>query len=102
MSDIKAEDLDYHQRKALRRLGRGKSINRSMLNDPVIERLYSLDHITPPPNLDDLPYPLDMFAWCDWEEAVRGEGPRLNELGKKVLASLEEIRNDHYNTQEKK
>ena len=94
MSDIKAEDLGRQQRKALRRLGRGKSINRSMYNDPIIEQLYSMDHITPPPNLDDLPYPQSMFAWCDWEEAVRGEGPRLNELGKKVLASLEGIRED--------
>ena len=54
--------LDYAQRKALRRLGRGQSINRTMENDPVIKACYSTDHYIDPPR------GMNIVEWCDWEE----------------------------------
>lgn len=75
--------LDYMQRKALRRLGRDQTINRTMLADPVIRECYSTDHyITPHRGMN-------IVEWCDWEEKARQVNrPRLNEHGKKLLKAL--------------
>lgn len=76
--------LDYMQRKALRRLGRGQSINRTMENDPVIKACYSTDHYIDPPR------GMNIVEWCDWEEKARWVNrPRINNHGKKLLKELE-------------
>ena len=57
--------LDYAQRKALRRLGRGQTINRTMRNDPVIRECYSTEHYIYPPR------EMNIAEWCDWEAKAR-------------------------------
>ena len=77
-------DLDYAQRKALRRLGRGQTISRTMRNDPVIRECYSTDHYIYPPR------GMNIAEWCDWEaKAQCVNRPRLNSHGKKLLKELE-------------
>lgn len=78
-------DLDYMQRKALRRLGRGQTINRTMQNDPLIQQCYSTDHyITPPRGMN-------IVECCDWEGKARQVNrPRINDRGKKLLKELQE------------
>lgn len=76
--------LDYAQRKALRRLGRGQTINRTMQNDPVIRECYSTDHYIDPPQ------GMNIVEYCDWETKARWVNrPRLNSHGKKLLKELE-------------
>lgn len=76
--------LDYAQRKALRRLGRGQTINRTIRNDPVIRECYSTDHYIDPPR------GMNIVEWCDWEAKARWVNrPRLNSHGKKLLKELE-------------
>ena len=76
--------LDYAQRKALRRLGRGQTINRTMRNDPVIRECYSTEHYIYPPR------EMNIAEWCDWEAKARHiNRPRLNSHGKKLLKELE-------------
>lgn len=78
-------DLDYMQRKALRRLGRGQTINRTMQNDPVIQECYSTDHYINPPR------GMNIVEYCDWEEKARWVNrPRINDRGKKLLKELQE------------
>lgn len=85
----RAINLTYQQRKALRRLGRGQTINKSMSCDSLIQQCITRDHYTPPPNIDDLPYPESMFAWCDWAERARFTNrPRLNKFGQELLNDL--------------
>lgn len=80
--------LDYAQRKALRRLGRGQSINRTMQNDPVIKACYSTDHYIAPPR------EMNIVEYCDWETKARWVNrPRINNHGKKLLKELE-MQND--------
>lgn len=77
--------LDYMQRKALRRLGRGQTINRTMQNDPVIQQCYSTDHYIDPPRR------MNIVEYCDWEEKARQVNrPRINDRGKKMLKELQE------------
>lgn len=77
--------LDYAQRKALRRLGRGQTINRTMQKDPVIRECYSTDHYIASPR------GMNIVEWCDWEEKARWVNrPRINNHGKKLLKELEE------------
>ena len=76
--------LDYAQRKALRRLGRGQTINRTMRNDPVIRECYSTDHYIDPP------CGMNIVELCDWEAKARWVNrPRINSHGKKLLKELE-------------
>ena len=75
-------ELNYMQRKALRRLGRGKAVNRSMYNDPLIRTF--LDTTDAP----ELPEPYNVVTWTDWVHDVRDYTPQLNEAG---LAALEEL-----------
>ena len=80
--------LDYAQRKALRRLGRGQTINRTMQSDPVIRECYSTDHYIAPLR------GMNIVEWCDWEEkARRVNRPLINSHGKKLLKELE-MQND--------
>lgn len=76
------------QRKALRRLGRGQTINRTMQNDPLIRECYSIDHYIAPTR------GMNIVEWCDWEEKARQVNrPRINSHGKKLLKELE-MQND--------
>jgi len=76
--------LDYMQRKALRRLGRGQTINRTMQNDPVIQECYSTDHYINPPR------GMNVVECCDWEAKAQWVNrPRINNHGKKLLKELE-------------
>ena len=84
-------DLDYHQRKALRRIGRGKFPNRTMMDDPVIRQCYTTDHIGPPPDMTNLPFPQSMFVWCDWEAWARSQSPRLTDMGRELLSELDGV-----------
>jgi len=77
-------NLNYKQRKALRRLGRGQTINRTMRNDPIIRECYSTDHYIDPPHR------MNIVECCDWEAKARQVNhPRLNSHGKKLLKKLE-------------
>lgn len=88
-------ELDYNQRKALRRLARNKTINRSMRFDPIIKKCISTDHYIEPPDIFNTPYPQCMIEWCDWEDkAYFTNRPRINEYGKQLLAELEASNGD--------
>lgn len=77
--------LDYMQRKALRRLGRGQTINRTMQNDPLIRECYSTDHYIAPPR------GMNIVECCDWEAKAQWTNrPRINNHGKKLLKELQE------------
>jgi len=75
-------DLNYHQRKALRRLGRGQSISGRMLTDPLISQCFEWSESTEPPA------DMDIIEWCDWEARLRSVYPVLNGFGKELLAQL--------------
>lgn len=79
--------LDYMQRKALRRLGHGQTITRTMQDDPLIRECYSTDHyITPRRDMS-------IVEWCDWEaQARRVNRPRINQHGRQLLTQLEQER----------
>ena len=83
-----AKDLDFRQRKALRRIGRGQSVNRSMLDDPLVKTFY-VRNIPSPPTGDDL----NIVSWCDWESDLRFSlsHSRITPFGKEVLVELEKI-----------
>lgn len=82
--------LTYTQRKALRRLSRGQTITRTQQADPLIQECIDTTHYITPPNLDTIPYPQSMFAWCDWEEKARAHNrPRLNQHGHELLNQLD-------------
>lgn len=78
-----AEELNGRQRKALRRLGKGKSISRTDSNDPAISRCYRYN-IPKPPRGDDL----NVVTWCDWEAVAMSAKPRLTEFGQAVHDEL--------------
>lgn len=78
-----AKDLDYRQRKALRRLGKGKSITRAAARDPLLSQ-YFRHNIPKPPRGNDL----NVVSWCDWESTARGAKPQLSELGEAVYKEL--------------
>lgn len=76
--------LNYAQRKALRRLGRGQTITHTMQSDPIIRECYSTAHYINPPQGRNI------VEWCDWEaKARRVNRPRINSHGKKLLKELE-------------
>lgn len=82
--------LNKQQRKALRRLSRGKTINRSMLDDPIIRECIDTGHYIQPPNLDGVEYSQGIAMWCDWEsQATQVNRPRLNDLGRRLLEGIE-------------
>lgn len=74
--------LTYNQRKALRRLGRGQSITRTMSRDPLVQKFYTLHIPAPDPNMN-------ILEWMAWEEKVMGIRPKLTPFGRAVLAELE-------------
>lgn len=77
-------DLDYKQRKALRRLGRGQTITRTMQDDPLIRECYTTDHYIIPRR------GMTVVEWCDWEaRAWYTNRPRLNNRGRQLLKELE-------------
>ena len=76
-------ELNYAQRKALRRLGRGQTISRSMQSDPLIQECYSTDHYVA------MRKDMNIVEWCDWEAQARAiNHPRINAYGKKLLKEL--------------
>lgn len=78
-------DLTYVQRKALRRLGRGQTISRTMQNDPLIQECYSTDHYV------TLRKDMNIVEYCDWEAQARSiNHPRINDYGKQLLKELED------------
>ncbi|WP_455005647.1 hypothetical protein [Corynebacterium propinquum] len=82
--------LNKHQRKALRRLSRGQSIQRSMLDDLIIRECIDTSHYIQPPNLEGIAYPQSMIMWCDWQaKAARVNRPRLNDLGRRLLEGIQ-------------
>lgn len=86
-SDV-AKSLDYRQRKALRRIGRGKSVNKSMLSDDLVKLFYDGGVVDSPPTGDDL----NIVSWCDWEADVHFNlsHPRITPFGREVLEELGE------------
>ena len=81
-------ELNYEQRKALRRLGRVQTISRSMQSDPLIQECYSTDHYVA------MKRDMDIVEWCDWEaQAMSINHPRINDYGKKLLKELEDANN---------
>ena len=84
-SDV-AKSLDYRQRKALRRIGRGKSVNKSMLSDDLVKLFYVGGVVDSPPTGDDL----NIVSWCDWEAQVRSSlmSSRITKFGLEVLEEL--------------
>lgn len=81
-----ASELSYLQRKALRRLGRGRSIGRSMAADPLLARCFVID--SPP-----LPVHGDVMEYCDWEaRALHAFAhPALTDYGRELLSALEAL-----------
>lgn len=83
-------NLDYMQRKALRRIGRGKSISTGMGHDPIIRECFTV-------NAPDAPTgdELNVVSWCDWESAYRQavQHPQITPYGQKLLSELEEKEN---------
>ena len=80
-------ELSYEQRKALRRIARGKSISRSMQEDPLIHRCYTLDIPEHKP-LDEM----NIAEWCDFEGSLRfaSSHPVLTDFGQYLLDELEQ------------
>lgn len=80
-------NLDYMQRKALRRIGRGKSISTGMGHDPIIRECFTV-------NAPDAPTgdELNIVSWCDWETKFRWaiRHPQITPYGQKLLSELEE------------
>lgn len=82
-------DLDYKQRKALRRLGRGQTITRAMQDDPLIRECYSTEHYLTPRR------DMNVVEWCDWEAQARCVNrPRINDHGEKLLKELDGERHE--------
>lgn len=79
-----AAQLTYMQRKAVRRMGRGQSISKSQMNDPLIRELSSTDHYPAPPET------YNMCEHADWVSHMHSAQPRLNSLGTRVLQALGE------------
>lgn len=78
-------ELTYEQRKALRRIARGKSIPGRMIADPVISQCFEWSQpFTPPKPIGQM----NIIEYCDWEATVRSSYPILNEYGKQLLDSL--------------
>lgn len=76
--------LDYMQRKALRRLGRGQTLTRTMQNDPLIRECYSTSHYISPRR------DMNIVEWCDWEaRSWHANRPRINQHGRQLLKELE-------------
>lgn len=83
---MSAEALTYDQRKALRRIGRGKSISRRMMSDALISRCFewSVQTVPPKPVAE-----MNVVEYCDWEAEMRSGHPVLTDLGEQILAQLE-------------
>lgn len=82
-----AAELSYLQRKALRRLGRGRSVGRSMAADHLLARCFRVD--CPP-----LPPHSNVVEYCDWEARAHHAfaHPTLTDYGRELLSALEELR----------
>lgn len=79
--------LTYDQRKALRRIGRGKSISNRMQRDEVIAKCLTWSvPIEPPKPLREM----NVIEYCDWEAVVLSAHPVLTDYGRKLLNELED------------
>lgn len=75
-------ELNYHQRKVLRRIARGQTVQNRMYFDPVLTPLIAYDPPPPPVNPN-------VLEWVDWEVELRNSRAVLTELGKQALAELD-------------
>lgn len=80
-----AKNLTYMQRKSLRRLGKGKTINFSMYDDCTLRRFYTTEHYPKPPT-----HPTEI-EWVDYAQELHAERPRLTPDGVKLLEILESL-----------
>lgn len=87
-------ELNYKQRKALRRLGRGQTINYSMYSDPIIRNCIDRSDFPQKPDLNAKEYPYNMFDDCDWIEKMMSYRPKLSSYGRKLLKELDEEEKD--------
>jgi hypothetical protein len=89
VQDVQSQEvseLTYDQRKALRRISRGKSIPHRMVVDPLISRCFEWSTPLAPPK----PVAhMNIIEYCDWEARVTSACPVLNEFGKNLLSRLE-------------
>lgn len=76
--------LTYSQRKALRRLGRGQTISRTMKRDTLIKQCYTLNAPPPPPTSE-----MNIVTYTDWEATVQTAKPVINAYGQQLLNQLE-------------
>lgn len=76
--------LTNSQRKALRRLGRGQTISRTMMRDTLISQCYTLHAPTPPPASE-----MNVVTYTDWETTVQTAKPVINAYGQQLLNQLE-------------
>ena len=77
-------ELTSRQRKAIRRIGRGQSISRSMWYDPVIRQCYEF-------NVPELAGDVNVADYVDWETQAMWavSHPRITPYGKELLDTLE-------------
>lgn len=77
-------ELNYSQRKALRRIGRGQSVNKGMLDDPIISKCYT---VNAPPQPKDL----NIVDYCDWVAiaSYAYKHLQITPYGKELLDTLE-------------
>lgn len=78
-------ELNYMQRKALRRLARGQTIPHRMLKDPIISQCVTWPQLEPPKPKDQM----NIIEYFDWFELVRHTRPTINNYGKELLKGLE-------------
>lgn len=76
--------LTNSQRKALRRLGRGQTISRTMMCDTLIKQCYTLNAPTPPPASE-----MNIVTYTDWEATVQTAKPVISAYGQQLLNQLE-------------
>ena len=75
--------LTNSQRKALRRLGRGQTISRTMMRDTLIKQCYTLNAPPPPPASE-----MNIVTYTDWEATVQTAKPVINAYGQQLLNQL--------------
>lgn len=86
--------LSNSQRKALRRLGRGQTISRTMMRDTLIKQCYTLNAPTPPPASE-----MNIVTYTDWEATVQTAKPVINACGRQILNQLENTNSQTANPQ---
>ena len=79
-------DLNYNQRRALRRISRGQSINKSMAHDGTISQCYVWSTPAPEKPVSEM----DIVEYCDYEARLRSGHPVLTPYGKALLAEIGE------------